>query len=232
MAGKSQLTGERGAWIENSSLRPPSSLQLLKISELGKLGSLAWTSLEHRPRSIQPQQGILMGFPAPCSFTLFWNGHCHWDTVPGRDIFSGLLFSHLYLCSCIHSSPYTADIAEGKAFIPRHWFESAEFGHSRHLWLLDGISRLWESMFHCGVPEKGKNGQVDVWISVKLCMKAWWLCQGSWQDQMDCCKSGLEDQASKQGGLWITLSLTEDQDSNISTRPGERNVHWSHLHHA
>ncbi|EOB06759.1 hypothetical protein Anapl_01071 [Anas platyrhynchos] len=41
------------------------------------------------------------------------------------------------------------------------------------------------------------------------------------QDQMDCCKSGLEDQASKQGGLWITLSLTEDQDSNISTRPVE-----------
>lgn len=35
-------------------------------------------------------------------------------------------------------------------------------------------------MFHCGVPEKGKNGQVDVWISVKLCMKAWWLHQGSW----------------------------------------------------
>lgn len=35
-------------------------------------------------------------------------------------------------------------------------------------------------MFHCGVPEKGKNGQVDVWISVKLCMKAWWLRQGSW----------------------------------------------------
>jgi len=48
---------------------------------------------------------------------------------------------------------------------------------------------------------------------------------------MDHCTSGLEDQASKQGGLWIVLSFTEDGDLSISVGPGERNLHRSHLHH-
>lgn len=42
------------------------------------------------------------------------------------------------------------------------------------------------------------------------------------QDQMDCCRSGLEDEASKRKGLWIVLSFTEDGDLSISGRPGER----------
>lgn len=128
--------------------------------EIGELG-LNFSGLDPGPRRawlMQPQQGSFLRFPPPCSSSLFWKGQCHWDMLPGRDIFC-FPFFHLYLCRCIQSSLYTADIAEGKAFTRRHWFESTEYGHSRHLWLVDGISRLWESMFHCGVPEKGKMGR-------------------------------------------------------------------------
>lgn len=126
-----------------------------------KLGRSAWTSVgwDMAPELFELRSPAREFPQVPSfSFSLFWRGHCHWDILAGTDILC-LLQLHFYLSSCIHPLPSTADIAEGKAFLPRHWFESVEYGHSRHLWLLDGISRLWESMFHCGVPEKEKMGR-------------------------------------------------------------------------
>lgn len=93
------------------------------------------------------------------SFSLFWMFPLPLGHRGRQGYFLCLPQIHFYFCSCIHPSASTADIAEEKAFLPRHWFESVEYGRSRHLWLLDGISRLWESMFRCGDPEKGKMGR-------------------------------------------------------------------------
>lgn len=136
-----------------------------------KLGSLAWTSPGWNPAPDppglhSPSKGVSSGSQLLAPLLVLERGR-----PPRHDARQGYFlcfpFLHLYLCLCIQFSLYTADIAEGKSFTQRHWFESTEYGQSRHLWLLDGISRLWESMFHCGVPEKGKMGRwmVGSWLN-------------------------------------------------------------------